>query len=91
MLTPMLEKLLEQQQAICAMLLESENRDMRLNLMPSSEEFAVAKEVTQILHIATEIISGKKYPTIGIVRHLIHKLLSVTVKEAEGIAARSSR
>ena len=82
----MLERLLEQQQAICAVLLESENRDVRL-LIPSSEEFAVAEEVTQILktfHIATEIVSGEKYPTIGIVHPLIHKLLSVTLKEAEG-------
>ena len=44
----MLERLLEQQQAICAVLLESENRDVRL-LMPSSEVFAVAEEDTQIL------------------------------------------
>ena len=56
-------------------------------LMPSSEEFAVAKELTQILktfHVATEIVSGEKYPTIVIVHALIHKLLSVTLKEAEG-------
>ena len=39
----MLERLLEQQQAICAVLPESENRDVKL-LMPSSEEFAVAEE-----------------------------------------------
>ena len=82
----MLERLLEQQQAICAVLPESENRDVKL-LMPSSEEFAVAEELTQILktfHVAIEIVSGEKYPTIGIVHPLIHKLLSVTLKEAEG-------
>ena len=44
----MLERLLEQQQAICVVLLESENHDARL-LMPSSEEFSVTDEVTQIL------------------------------------------
>ena len=82
----MLERLLKQQQAICAVLLESEKRDVKL-LMPSSEEFAVAEELTHILktfHVATEIVSGEKYPTIGIVHPLIHKLLSVTLKEAEG-------
>ena len=42
-----LERLLEQQQAICAMLLESQNHYVRL-LMPSHEECAVAEEVTQI-------------------------------------------
>ena len=68
-----LERLLEQQQAVCAVLLESEKRDVRL-LMPSSEEFTVAQEVNEILktfHFATEIISAKKYPTIAIVHPLI--------------------
>ena len=72
----MLERLLEQQQAVCAVLLESEKRDVRL-LMPSSEEFTVVQEVNEILktfHFATEIISAEKYPTI---HPLIHKLLSV--------------
>lgn len=79
----MLERLLEQQQAICAVLLESEKRDVRL-LMPSSEEFAVAQELTEILktfHFATEVISGEKYPTIGIAHPLLHKLLTVTLSE----------
>ena len=59
------------------MLLESENREVRL-LMPSGEEFEVAEEVTQIFktfHVATQIISGEKYPTNSIVHPLIHKLL----------------
>ena len=81
-----LERLLEQQQAVCVVLLESEKHDVRL-LMPSSEEFTVAQEVSEILktfHFATEIISVEKYPTIGIVHPLIRKLLSVTLKEADG-------
>ena len=55
--------------------------------MPSGEEFAVAEAVTQILktfHVATQVISGEKYPANGIVHPVIHKLLSVTLKEAEG-------
>ena len=77
---------MEQQQAVCAVLLESEKRDVRL-LMPFSKEFIVAQEVNEILktfHFATEIISAEKYPTIGIVHPLIHKLFSVTLKEADG-------
>ena len=82
----MLERLLEQQKAVCAVLLESEKHDVRL-LMPSSEEFTVAQEVNEILktfHFATEIINAEKYPMIGIVHPLIHKLLSVTLNEADG-------
>ena len=65
----MLKRLLEQQQVVSAVFLESEKCDVRL-LMPSSEEFTVAQEVNEILktfHSATEIISAEKYPTIGIV------------------------
>ena len=43
----MLERWLEQQQVVCAVLLESEKRDVRL-IMPSSEEFTVAQELTEI-------------------------------------------
>ena len=65
----MLKRLLEQQQVVSAVFLESEECDVRL-LVPSSEEFTVAQEVNEILktfHFATEIISAEKYPTIGIV------------------------
>jgi len=58
--------------------------------MPSSEVFAVAKEVTQILkhfHITTEIVGGEKYPTICIVHSLIHQWRSRRLRE---IAAWSS-
>ena len=42
------------------------------------------KEILKTFHFATEIISAEKYPTIGIVHPLVHKLLSVTLKEADG-------
>ena len=37
----------------------------------------------EVFHSATEIVSGEKYPTLGIVRPLPHKLLSHTLAEAE--------
>ena len=71
---------------MCAVLLESKNNDVRL-LMPSTEDFTVAQEVNEILktfNFVTEIISAEKYPMIRIVHPLIHKLLSVTLKEIDG-------
>ena len=41
------------------------------------------KEILKTFHFATEIISAEKYPTIGIVHPIIHKLLPVTLKEAD--------
>ena len=37
----------------------------------------------EVFHSATEIVSGEKVPTLGIVRPLLHKLLSHTLAEAE--------
>ena len=71
---------------MCAVLLESEKHDIRL-LMLSSKEFAVAQELTEILktfHFATQVVSGEKYPTIGIAHPLLHKLLTVTLKQIDG-------
>ena len=74
----MLNRFIEQQQAICAVY-----RDAR-QFMPSDDEISAAKELVEVLavfHSATEIVSGEKYPTLGIVRPLLHKLLSHTLAE----------
>ena len=63
----MLKRFLEQQQAICAMLLE--DGDNRL-LMPSTEEISTMEELVEILkhfYDANEILSGELYPIIGVV------------------------
>ena len=44
-------------------------------LMPSATEFAVVKELVDILkpfNDATEILSGDIYPTLGIVQLVFH-------------------
>ena len=82
----MLTRFIEQQQAICAVLLESSSRDDR-HLMPTDAEISVAEELIVVLkafHDATEIISGEKYPTIGIVKPLLKKLeVTLATKEDE--------
>ena len=54
--------------------------------MPSGDEISAAEELVEVLevfHSATEIVSREKYPTLGIVRPLLQKLLSHTLAEAE--------
>ena len=73
----MLKRFLEQQQAICAMLLE--DRDNR-SLMPSPEEIATMEELVEILkhfYDATKILSGELYPTIGVVFPILNRFLTV--------------
>jgi len=77
----MLARFIEQQQPVCAVLLESQRRDDR-QLMPTDNEISTAEELVAVLEAfndATEIVSGEKYPTIGIVKPLLHKLLSSTL------------
>ena len=61
----MLNRFIEQQQAICAASLDS--RDAR-QFMASDDEISAAEEllaVLEVFHTATEIVSGEKYPTLG--------------------------
>lgn len=63
----MLTRFIEQQQAICAVLLESSSQDDQ-HLVPTDAEISVAEELIVVLkafHDATEIINGEKYPTMG--------------------------
>ena len=72
----MLARFTEQQQAVCAVLLEDGGDRI---LMPSSNEFAVIEELVDILkpfNDATEILSGDLYPTLGIVQPVFHQFLS---------------
>ena len=72
----MLTRFIEQQQAVCAVLLEDGGDRV---LMPSATEFSVIEELVDILkpfNDATEILSGDLYPTIGIVQPVFHRFLS---------------
>ena len=78
----MLATFLRQQQAICAVLLDSEKCSDN-DLMPTSQEFAVAEELLAILkpfNDTTEVVSGERYPTLSIIQPILHKLLHVTLK-----------
>jgi len=78
----MLATLLRQQQAICAVLLDSEKHSDK-DLMPASQEFTVAEELLAILkpfNDTTEVVGGERYPTLSIVLPILCKLLHVTLK-----------
>ena len=61
----MLNRFIEQQQAICAVFLE--NRDTR-QFMPSDDEISVAEELVEglaVFHSATEIVNGEPLGLYG--------------------------
>ena len=90
----MLTRFVEQQQAICAALLESSSRDDR-QLMPINTEISVAEELIVVLKAfndATEIICGKQYPTMGIVRPLLKKIKAIlAIKENDSILVKQMK
>ena len=71
----MVERILAQQQPICATLLEVRKGD----LMPSDDEFATmesfVKTMKPLVKI-TEVMGAEKWITISAVRPLLHKLLN---------------
>ena len=78
----MLQRVQEQQPAICAVLMENKDRAVR-NLFPDSSEWAVIEELSGILkpfYDATTIMSASKYPTHSLLAPLFYKLLKITLK-----------
>ena len=75
----MLQRLQEQQAAIAATLMESKDT----HLMPEGSEWKIIDELVNVLtpfNLATETLSGEKYPTISMIVPLLHKLLNVSLK-----------
>ena len=78
----MAERLLSQQQPVCATLLELHKGDM----MPSDAEFTTLElfiKVMKPLVDITEAIGAERWVTISVVRPLLHKLLEVYFKPEE--------
>ena len=82
----MLERLMEQQAAIAAVLMEGKVR----HLMPEGDEWTVIELLVDILkpfHRATEAMGAAKYPTLSTVKPLLHVLLEQTLKVASSDTA----
>ena len=72
----MVQRVLEQQQPLCATLLELKKAD----LTPSDVEFSMMEDYVEIMKLLadiTEAIGAEKWVTISTVRPLLHKLLNV--------------
>ena len=75
----MLERLMEQQAAIAAVLMDRKVR----HLMPEGEEWTIIEHLVEILtpfQQATEAMGTVKYPTLSMVKPLLYKLSEVTLK-----------
>ena len=81
----MLEHVQEEQAAICAVLAENKDRSIR-SLLPENEEWGIIKDLCGILKPfcdGTMIMSGSRYPTFSLMAPLLHKVLEVTLKDAD--------
>lgn len=79
----MIARVLEQQQAICAVLAEDRKNWYR---MPSDHEFSVLEAVDSVLdphHVFTDALAGEKHITIS----AIHPLLKHVVEEVLAVAS----
>lgn len=79
----MIDRILTQQQPLCATLLEVKRGD----LMPSDSEFTVMETYVKVMKPLveiTEIMGAQKWVTISAVRPLLHKLLNVSFVSSVG-------
>ena len=69
----MLERLMEQQAAIAAVLMDGKNR----HLLPGSEDWGLIEELVSLLkpfQTATETMSVNKFPSISTIQPLLYML-----------------
>ena len=81
----MIQRIQEQQSAICAVLTESRDRTIR-SLLPENEEWSTIEDLMSILKPfcdSTTIMSGSRYPTFSLLAPLLYKLLKITLKIKE--------
>ena len=81
----MLQRIMEQQAAIAAVLIEGKVR----HLMPEGNDWMVIELLVDILkpfQHATEVMSAVKYPTVSMVKPLLYKLLEKTLKVTDSDA-----
>ena len=80
----MIERVLEQQSAICATLMDQK----RLDLMPQDNEFKILEGITKVItpfRSITSQISGEEYVAVSALKPLFHYLVS-TLKDPSGDA-----
>ena len=76
----MIERVCEQQLPISSVLLQRQDTLMHLELLPN--EWCILEDILKLLRpfkIATQHLSGKKYPTISALGPLLHEIQSKIV------------
>ena len=79
----MLERVLEQQQALYAVLMENKEKHMRA-LLPDAGEWGIIEDLIAILKPfmdATKVLSGSKYATMSLHAPTLYKFIYITLKE----------
>ena len=81
----MLERFLDQQAAVCSVLMGEAERNNRVYL-PEGRDCNLIEEMVIVLKPfvqATTLMSGSSYPTVGIIYPLLYRLLNntLTLKE----------
>ena len=82
----MLERIMEQQAAIAAVLMEGKVR----HLMPDGNDWIVIELLIDILkpfQHATEVMSAVKYPTVSMAKPLLYKLVEKTLRADDSDAS----
>ena len=83
----MLERLMEQQAAIAAVLMEGKVR----HLMPEGEEWSVIELLVEVLRPFQQATEAVKYPTLSTVKPLLYKLLERTLKIEDSDSATAKK
>lgn len=79
----MLERVLEQQQALYGVLMEKKEKHVRA-LLPDAGEWGIIEDLISVLEPfadATKALSGSKYSTISLLAPILYKLINKTLKE----------
>ena len=81
----MLQRVKEQQPALCSVLLESKDKVVR-SLFPDGPEWNLLEDLVAVLEPfeeATKALSGSTYPTISMISPLLYQVCEVTLKVNE--------
>ena len=81
----MLQRVKEQQPALCSVLLESKYKAVR-SLFPDGPEWNLLEDLVTVLEPfeeATKALSGSNYPTISMISPLLYQVCKVTLKVNE--------
>ena len=81
----MLQRVKEQQPALCSVLFESRDKAVR-SLFPDGSEWNLLEDLVAVLEPfeeATKAMSGSNYPTISMISPLLYQVCKVTLKVKE--------